>query len=371
MRKISLSLTLIILVFLLSGCSYNISIDDYYFINAIGIDYINDELINLSIQVPKVSNNDSGSSQSSSFKIYSAQAQTINQAISILNNYLNKQINFSHCSAVIVSEELAKKGIRTYMNTINNNNEIRYNCQLIVSSGTAYEILENISNSGEAYSARLFDYLKHSKEYTGYTANASFNDFCSNLNNDVKDPIGIYVSASNSNLEITGIAVFKGEYMVGKLDVIDSISHLLVSNELESCSISLNHPNNIDMEVKMYKNTEIDVSYINNSPFIEINIYPEANILYSEKDFDYSNEYNIGKAETLLNNYLEKNIYEYLYKITREYDADIVSFKEFFQTNFLTEDSIEKFHWENNFKNAFFEVNIHSRVLYSNITRKE
>ena len=58
-----------------------------------------------------------------------------------------------------ISKELAQKGIEPYINTLTNNTELRHSCEIIISSSSALEVLEKVSNSGEIFSARLFDYL--------------------------------------------------------------------------------------------------------------------------------------------------------------------------------------------------------------------
>lgn len=109
-NKISISIILILILFTLTGCYDASSIEDSYYVVAMGIDLSESNLYNISIQIAenKVSS-DSTSSQSSSYTVYSVEAESIESGITILNNYLNKKINLSHCSALVFSEDLAKK----------------------------------------------------------------------------------------------------------------------------------------------------------------------------------------------------------------------------------------------------------------------
>ena len=111
-QKLSISIILFLLLFTLTGCYDASSIEDCYYVVALGIDLTQNNLYNISIQIAKNKNNSSSSSdssQSSSYKIYSVEAETIESGITILNNYLNKKINLSHCSAIVFSEDLARK----------------------------------------------------------------------------------------------------------------------------------------------------------------------------------------------------------------------------------------------------------------------
>ena len=124
-KNIFLFLTLIISLFSFTGCYNSTGIDRQYFIISLGLDISSDNLLKISIQIPSPSSGkkaeSSGSAQASNYQIYSVEAQTIDEGIAILNNYLNKKINLSHCSALIISEELARKGVETYINTLTNN----------------------------------------------------------------------------------------------------------------------------------------------------------------------------------------------------------------------------------------------------------
>lgn len=110
-NKLSISIILILLLFTLTGCYDASSIEDCYYVVALGIDLSENNLYNISIQIAKNKSNSSSSdsSQSSSYTIYTVEAETIESGITILNNYLNKKINLSHCSAIVFSEELANK----------------------------------------------------------------------------------------------------------------------------------------------------------------------------------------------------------------------------------------------------------------------
>lgn len=110
-NKISISILLILILITLTGCYDASSIEDSYYVVAMGIDLAENNLYNLSIQIAKNKSSDSSSSssQSSSYSIYTVEAETIESGVTILNNYLNKKLNLSHCSAIVFSEELARK----------------------------------------------------------------------------------------------------------------------------------------------------------------------------------------------------------------------------------------------------------------------
>ena len=381
MKKI-LSLILIITVplFTLTGCYTQFGIDKFYYIVALGIDSQENNLLKISIQtatssVSAETSDSSGSSQSSNYKIYSVEAETIDSGITILNNYLNKKINLSHCSALVLSEDLARNDVTPYINALNNNTELRHSCRLLISSSTAYDVLDKVSNSGEVFSSRLYDYLTNSTSYTGFSIKSTFGNFFQDLEDTHRQPAAIYTKINNDTIQNFGIAIFKEGKMIGNLDALDTISHLIVTNELNTCILTIPNPfeekGKVDLDIKLYKNTKISINVINNSPFIEVDIYPEGMIRTSGSKFDYTTSQNIYKFEESTNNYIENIINDYVYKVTKEYNSDISGFAAKYSSYFLTEKEFNEAHWNEIFKDSYFKIKVHTRINSSNLFNKQ
>ena len=217
MKKISIIFVLLIFLFVLTGCYDASSIEDSYYIVALGIDQTKNNLYDISVQIAKSKSNSSttsDASQSSSYTIYTVQADTVDSGISILNNYLNKKINLSHCSAIIFSEELARKGIGYLVNSLANNDEIRPNAYVLISNKKAIDVLQNVANSGENFSARFYEYIINSADYSGYTTPTTFAQFLIAANDEFGDAIATYTTVTDNIIQNNGIAIFKDDYMV-------------------------------------------------------------------------------------------------------------------------------------------------------------
>lgn len=378
-RLITIILVILITIISNNG-NANIGIDNYYFVIGIGLDKGETGSINLSVQIPSSTagekSDSSGSSQSGNYEIYTVEGNTINECITILNSYLNKQINLSHCSAIVISEKLAKEGIRPYFYTLNNNNELRHSSTVIISSTNAYDVLNNISKSGKVFSSRLYDYLTVSSNYTAYTINSNLGTFFGAINNSNRQISSIYTIETEGNvIQPGGLAVFKDAKMVGTLSPIYSICHSIVTNTLNTTVLTIDNPFNtiekIDLDINLYKSTKTKIDLINGTPYISINIYPEGIIRSSGKNFDYSNQKNIKTVENEVNSYLEKYTKEYLYKITKEYKSDIVGFKGICKSKYLTEEDFNKIHFDEIFPDSFYNISINTKIRSSHLFNKE
>ena len=376
MKRIIIFLLLIsLLIINLTGCYDANSIETFYYVIAMGIDYGTNAKLKLSIQIALSDNSSSNSSsQSTKDNIYTIECNTVDSGINILNNYLSKQIDLSHCSAIIFSEELAKDGVIDIVNTLANNVEVRPNANIIISNKSALDVLEKVSSSGESFSARLYEFIINSTDYTGYSIISNLGDFFYNMNNSVTEATANYITITDDIIQSNGIAVFKNQTFVGALTVDEAIAHLIVTNELENSVISIENPfiENEFMDLNLeLKNTDIDVSIVNNMPYIKINSSVICKIKSASEQFDYSSQINISIIENKVNEYLTKLLKDYLYKISREYNSDIAYFSENLSSKYMTVEDFNKVHWENIFKDSVFDVSINSTINSSYLFNKE
>ena len=351
-------------------------IEDYYYIVALGIDKAENDLITLSIQTASTSSSsDNSSEQSSDYKIYSVDCESIDVGINILNNYLNKQINLSHCSAIVFSEEIAKESIKKYMYALGNNIEIRPTCNLIISSKSALDVLNKVANSGENFSSRLYEYILNSVDYTGYTIDATISNFLARMNSKQSQATAIYTIIGDDTIQNSGTAIFKDNIMVGVLTPQQTIAYLMLENDLKSCIIPIDNPSSngdiINLELKAVKSSNVDVNLINHTPFITVKIEVEGDIASSGENFNYVSENNVEIVEQKANEYLENLIRNYLYTITKDYNSDISEFNEILKTKYFTENEFQKVHWNEIFEDSYFNVNVETNITATHLFNKE
>lgn len=379
MKKLYVLIFIVLLILLVSTTSYQkTGLEHYYFIIALGLDKLENDMLKISVQLSTSNNEDSGSSgssQASSSEVYSVEAHSINEGITILNNYLSKKLNLSHCSAIIFSEELARDGIKKHFNTLSNDVELRQSALLIVSSTSSYDFLKSVSSSEETFSSRMYDHYTSSIDYTGFSYKSTLGDFFKALHNESIDPICLYVANSNNIMQTSGLAIFKSDKMVENISVKNAIAHLILTNNLESSIISLENPLNpkekIDLEISLYKDTSYDIEIINHIPCIVAKIYPEGRILSADSTFNYSDSENIKKIEAFCNKHISKLTEEYFENTSRKFYVDPVGYKDLYKSRFLTEELFNSTNWDSLFKNACFAGTVSSKINSNNLFNKD
>lgn len=402
-EKFLIFIFLIFCIINLSGCYDANSVETLAYAVAIGIDKVQDGVINLTIQfaVPKASDASSGSSQASTSTVVNVNCATIDEGISLINSYISKKVNLSHCKVIVFSEELAYEGLSDYILNLMNNVEVRPDCNIIISRCDAYSFLSNSTPTLESVPARYYELILNSSEYTGYTDSIYLTDFYERLLNNRCEPIGILGgvntketqnSTSNvnalgnsykadetplqtqNNIENMGLAVFSGDLLIGELNGIETLCHMIISNKLKNATITIPNPispnTNISLSINLKKPTKNKVRIINDYPYITSKVWVTGYVLNVNDSLDLTDKEYVQEINNVVSAYLNYCISSYLYKTSKEFHSDIDDFSSYILINYLTKDDWEKADWVNNYKNSFFKVTVDCNIISSNLFNK-
>lgn len=161
----------------------------------------------------------------------------------------------------------------------------------------------------------------------------------------------------------------------GKTSTLDSIAHLVLTDKLEESLITIPNPfdnsSNIDLAIGIEKDTNKKVNIINSTPFISCEIFIGATIKTSGKNFDYTSPENIELVETETSKYMEKIILDYLYTLSKDYNSDVLAFKDILSQTCLTNQELENYHWDKIYKDSYFEVTVNTNINSTHLFDKE
>ena len=367
----------------------------------------NDKL-NLSIQLSKPKGGSGGSSTGSAENIIdSVECSSIRGGLDLFNSYISRRLTLSHCKVLVISEELASKGISEYIYTLLNDVEMNVQASVIISKSPAHEFLASSEPVLEDLASKYYEIAINSNEYTGFTQNVTLIRFFSDYVDTFKEPVAIlggvnqgtsnqatssdatssatasFANKDNSytagntpvdskpNIENMGLAVFKGDRLVGEMTGIESIFHLIVSSNLKSCNISIPNPlgdsSTLDINLKLGKSTKNDVEFVNGSPLVTCKINVNIEIVSTtEKSSSGNSSYYTSENSKLIeetcNDFLKKNILEYLYKTSKDYKSDIDSFGKHAVKYFPTMQEWNDYDWLDNYENSIFDVEVDSTL---------
>ncbi len=400
MKKIFIYiLTTIITVsplFILTGCSEK-SIDQLAYVISIGIDEgKNDKLkIYFEISTPTSSGSDSasssqGSEKSSSSTVISVECSSIDSGLNLLNSYLSKPVDLSHCSIIVFSTELAEKGLHDYIYTFVNNVEIRPSCNILVCTCSVKEFFENSSNSLESYSS---NYESLNENLTGYTEIVTISDFFLKTNDTFGEPFAILCGLSSNDisslstsassgssgddekkegkptLKTLGLAVFKEDNLVGFLSPLETLAHLILTNELENTRLSIPNPfeenSIIDLFLTQKSNTKVKIDIIDGKPVVNVTAKLTAKISSISNNQKYLDEEKLKTLQKSANQYLEKVFMDYFKTTSRKYKSDVGGLGKYAVNKFWTWNDWDNFKWKEAYTQASFNVKVDTNITSS------
>lgn len=406
LKKVCSFSIIIALLFSLTGCYDATGIEELAYVVALGLDLNDNNQLELSVQVATSENNSSdnssgNTSQSKSSNVTTIECNTIDSGLSLINSHISKKINLSHCQVILISEKLAKNGVSSYMDTLLNNSGLRNDCSIIVTKCDVKDYLNNVNPTLENLTARFYEYTLDSAKYSGYTIDITLFEFYSKMNSSCSQTyaiLGNTIDNSNSqqveengnyvagSIPITdkdlidniGIAVFKDDKLVGELSGLNSICHILVNNELKSCTISIPSPfdpndnleNYIDLNLTSEKKTKCQVDFNNGHPHIIVDVYLIAQGLSMNNNLDSYSVSQIHDIEASSSDYISKQITNYLYKTSKEFESDICEFGIYALKKYPTIDDWYASNWLDNYKNSTFDVNVHFNLESGNLLDK-
>lgn len=404
MTKLRILLVLLMIVILLGLSSFwsrSSNIDNLAYVVGMGIDVgeNNNLLVSFQISLPNSLSGESGG-QSDSSIVNSIECTSIEAGLNLLNSYVSKQVNLSHCKVIVFSEKLASsKGLSPYLFTLINDVQIRPDCNIIISRCDCAYFLENSKPVLEKLSSKYYEITPSSSDYTGYTENLTLNQFFYTLNTCIANPIAILGGVntpssqatptsnqvgqdgsykanetpiqSEPHIENIGLAVFKDDILVGELSGFETVCHLIISNKLNTCNISIPSPfvtgETIDLRVTQKQKTKSKVDLVNGTPYISCKVALEARIVSMTGNDEFIDTENIKRVEEYANSYMKYEILQYLGKTAREFGTDIDTFGKGLVASFLYKRDWDEFNWAYNYKNSFFNVEVDTTVISGNL----
>ena len=396
MNKIFIKLFIIVLILVLLvafSSSYRaLNIDNLAFAVALGIDTSETKGLKVTFQFVNPPSTSDGSNQEANIFEDTVEATSIPNAINIMNSYLARKIDLSHCRSIVFSEDVAKNGISDHVYTLMNDVQVRPSSNIITTTCTAYEYIKNSIPSLETSITRYYDIFPSSGKYTGYVSDATIGDFYNSLLYNTCDPhtiLGGVSSSSSTNSQSTvstdsniksgsspisgmrsaesiGIVAFKHDKLVGELDAIETICFHILKNNINSFIITVPSPKDntfkIDLLVTPKGTCKTKVDIVNGSPYVKINGSFNAKIYSMDEDKNYLDSDFLDSLSNTCNIYLENVLLNYLYKTSLEFKSDISGIGKYALSNFSTTSEFKDFNWSNNYMNSTFNVNINTTI---------
>ena len=324
-RKASVLLSLLILPLLLTGCF------DYHDINKVtfptsiifDVDDLGQEIVYLDCIKPYRSTNDS--SDKGRRIIYKGVGKTALEALNDINRASSFKLDYTQTRAYIFTEKASRKGIKKFLDLINNNSEFSMKPSAFVYYGDVEELLKTVSTD-EEYLGLFLNDLVGKEKYNPRAVKSNINYYLSNIlmgsNTALLTSISLEDNAIDKKIQIQGSSIFKDNVLVEKIDIENSLIYNIMMGNAKSGTLEISNPeskeNFITLQIldssmkdklefqdgkyKLIKDVNVEVSVSE----IQGELIVDANWL----DYIKVNEeaYISGYAEYLFNKYKKQNL---------------------------------------------------------------
>lgn len=391
LKKLLVFILLIVFVTGFSSSYHSLNLDNLAFAVAIGIDKGSSNKLKVTFQF--LAPSPSGESGAETTPVLdSVECSSITNGINMMNAYLGKKVNLSHCKLIIFSEELAKDGISDEVYSLINEVQIRPLANIVISKCNTKYYIENSVPSLESLIPRYYDIFPNTSKYTGYTCNATIGNFFNALVCNSCSPYAILggISPSNTDASLSqtqddstiksneapitgdresqniGLAVFKDDKLAGELNAIETICFLNMRKKVDMFLVSIPNPENSDSKIDIYltPNTthKINVDFVNGAPYIKVNLEFSGKIYSMSKDSQYLDNNILNSISNSCNSYLESQFSSYLYKTSTVFESDINGFGVYALSKFSTSSEYNDYNWLDNYKNSTFDIKINTTI---------
>lgn len=394
LKNIFVFLLIILFIVAFSSSYASLSIDNLAYVLAIGIDTSDENKLEVTFEFSTTTAaSESGSTEKASPVINSVTASSLSNAINLMNSYMGKEINMSHCKAIIFSEELAYQGISDEIYTLINDTQIRPSANIIISKCKAKYYIKETKPELENLISKYYEILTNSSKYTGYIPDSTIGSFFNSLICKTCQPFAILGGINQTNVENSsifdaekdstikanstplkgengsenvGAAVFKDDKLVGELNAIETISFLTIKNDINRFLISVPNPikqgSYLDVYLTPDNSPTIKVDTSTPSPFIKIKTKFSGRIYSMSEDDNYLSPKVLDAVSASCNSYLESTFSNFLYKTSKEFHSDINGFGKNSLSTFLNSQEFSNYNWLENYQNAFFDVQVDTSI---------
>lgn len=207
-----------------TGCWDNKELDSIAIVTGVGVDASTEPgQLDLSFQVNTVQNastKDESGGGESAFLLLEATNRFIINGMYTLRLENSREMFLHHNQVVVFGKELAKEGLKPYMDMFMRNRGTRMEVWVLIAEDDARSILATETQQDKNSAISLTRMIQNERNISPYTS-TNILHFSSDLIDRSTAPVALIVQTleegENKKLVFTGLAVFKDDVMVGTL----------------------------------------------------------------------------------------------------------------------------------------------------------
>ncbi|WP_418792531.1 Ger(x)C family spore germination protein [Phosphitispora sp. TUW77] len=316
----------------LAGCWNYREIDNLHMVSGFAVDKSKDGKFLITAETVNISTGN----QNSTFAplIFSAEGETMLDAIRNIIIVSGRKLYWSHAKAVIISQDIAREGIIQVLDLITRDPEPRLELIVMISKEKTAKEIFLLHNTESKLQGFEIDVLMKTQKSLSKTPTTKVYQLVNSLSNNkesvVLPTIGFVMNAGKKNIGLSGAAIFKKDKLVGFLDGEETKYVLFVKNQIRGGIlplIKLGETSRSIISLEIFRNkTKIKPVYSNGKITINVDIKTRAAVDEQGTSATYIDPKSLRMLEKEAGKSLKNNIEDTIRKVQKKYGADIFGF---------------------------------------------
>jgi spore germination protein KC len=370
--KIATLLVLILQLLFATGCWDLLELNKRAIVVGLGFDSSpHEDKILISAQIVVPSNvktpQTAGGGDGQPYWIATNESTTVFEGMRAMTHVSSRKLFFPHNQIIIFGEDLAKKGIKDYLDLLMRDYEFRETNWIIVSEGKAQDILDTKTRVNNISAFFIRDLITERK-FSSQAMAINIKDLARKITSKSTAPIASYIYLENTGqekrLNLSRTAVFDNNMnMVGTLNNYESRGLLWVLGEVKSGIIVVESPNgkgNYSLEILKVK-SKIIPEFKDGKPTITVRVKESSNLGETSCLEDLTKPEAWELMDSLQNEAIHQEISIALDK-AQELKADIFGFGEAFHKKYPRLWNEMEPNWQEIFSSLEVNIIVESKV---------
>ena len=372
MKKVYISILLIVLVISLVGCTESKILERISLVTLIGYDFGKEEIVEATAVVRQV-----GTELESKVSIITAENETSGGTRAKVNLRATEKIMVGQLRGILLGSEFAEGGIGHYIDTLLKNTAISGGTLMAVVDGETRPLLEfeypAIDDIGEHVYKLLKQNIK-SEQVVSSTLHEVAHDYYS-MGRDIAMPI---IKKDEELIEISGIALFRKDKMVGEIPIEDGfyvklsrddydagILEIKIEGDDLTSSLAKDSSGEIHLifdPIKTYRNvTLVDPE----TPEFDLYLNVQARLLEIKPSINTEESKNLEKLEKEIGKKLSSEISRVIADC-QEIGSDVFGYGEFYRSS-VRNSKLTDEKWHEMYKDMVVNVKVDFTLLRSGV----